>query len=454
MNHERTSIPKAAADEVPPGLNLHQLKKHFGITRNQARLWAFHTGYEVSPPKVGRPVMMPCLALSEMPEGLCHYEVADKLGVPVALAKRWAASVGYKLIDGRSKYNHPPGRNMAEFYRTTLEAGASKALEEVGKELGITRERVRQLYEKLKIPREKMPHTSWKDKELVNKIRELVPISKFTRDIAAVAGVSLSTVGSIMIRHGIPFKNWFVKRREEEAATGIRICNKCHEPKPLTEYFRSHSLSGGRYLRCKVCHYHHIKDWKLRTGRQFTTRKDRKPAYAFDPVTGLPWPEGHKPCSVCKQVKLFDEFHLNRSHPTGRTSYCKSCKRIADTGRRHKRHEPVMDGDKLCVDCDKTKPIGEFYINTACKDGRSTYCKSCLSIRSRKMYERKKAMRPLEEKTAELKAVRTSQPQVTKKQAVQQLKRHEQARNRVVINSPPAFGLTAEQINKLKENKL
>lgn len=360
MNHERLAIPKAAADEVPPGLTNLGLQKHLGVHYYQVKLWVFHTGYQMSnkwsrrypktprePGVRGRPAIpIPGVSLSDMPEGLCHYEVANRLGVPVAMAKRWAASVGYKLIDGRAKYCRHR-QHSTETYRAALEAGIGKTLEEVGKELGITRERVRQLYVKLKIPRENAPHTSFKNVELVNKIKTLAIESKTIRAIANAAGVTYGTVQHIVRAHKIPFKNWIQKRHEHELATGIRICTTCRTPKPLTDYYKQHDGRLGKLESCKDCV--NLKARELR-GRKGTPVRPDKKAY---------W-------------------------------------------------------DRLKAERGLT----------------------------------------LEEKTANLKAIRTSQPRVMKKQAVQQLRRHEQARNKIVINSPTAFGLTADQINKLKEGKV
>lgn len=108
MKHERLAIPRATADEVPPGLTITALLRHLKVNYYGAKLWVFHTGYQVCSKYMhrgrGNAIPVPSVPLSEMPEGLCHYEVADKLGVPARLAKQWAVAVGYKLIDGRAKY--------------------------------------------------------------------------------------------------------------------------------------------------------------------------------------------------------------------------------------------------------------------------------------------------------------------------------------------------------------
>lgn len=45
---------------------------------------------------------------------------------------------------------------------------------------------------------------------------------------------------------------------------------------------------------------------------------------------------------------------------------------------------PDTEGGKTCRDCNRTKPIDEFYRHASYKDGRSPFCRSCTVAKSRK----------------------------------------------------------------------
>lgn len=277
MNHERMAIPKAAADEVPPGLTNRDLQKHFGIDYYRAKLWVFHTGYQVKLDYRGRgrPALeLPTQSAEDVPGGLCQYELQDLLKLGRNQMKRWCKLTGYQPIDGRSKYCGPRVPERQHRYFEVLTAGANKSLEEVGKELGITRERVRQLYVKLKIPRKKFPNTSWKNEGLVNKIRGLALEAKSILSIAEALDISYLTVARILKIHNIPFKNWVQKRLEQELATGIRICTSCRTPKPLTDYYKQHDGRLGKLGSCKDCV--NLKARKLRANKGAPVRLDKK----------------------------------------------------------------------------------------------------------------------------------------------------------------------------------
>lgn len=309
MNHERTAIPKAAADEVPPGLTNRGLQKHFGIDYYRVKLWVFHTGYEV---KLyysgrGRPVLEPPTQSAEdVPGGLCQYELQDLLKITRSQMKQWCMLTGYRPIDGRSKYCGPRVPERQHRYFEVLTAGANKPLEEVGKELGITRERVRQLYVKLKIPREKRPHTCWKNEELVNKVRGLSLEAKSILSIAEALDISHLTVVRILKIHDIPFKNWVQKRLEQELATGIRTCTSCRTPKPLTDYYKQHDGRLGKLASCKDCI--NLKARELRGNKGAPVRLDKKTYWDRLKMERGQAAEEPKP----KKVKPDDDRIVNR----------------------------------------------------------------------------------------------------------------------------------------------
>lgn len=401
MNHqahqESLAIPKAAADEVPPGLTNFGLQKHFGISYYQVKLWVFHTGYQVNMESMrGRPAMqIPSVPLADMPEGLCHYEVADKLGVPVAMAKRWAVAVGYNLIDGRSKYCVGGGQKKACEYRAALEAGAGKTLEELGKELGLTRERVRQLHVILKIPRERNPHTSHKNAKLVERVRQLAPEAKSRLAIAKATGTTNATVNYILKVHNIPFKNWIQKRLEQEIATGVRQCTVCHASKPLTDYFNQHDGRLGKMEYCKDC-----------VNLQARERREWK----------------GKPVRPDKR-EYWERLRRERNQTMNETQ------------------------SKRCTSCGKDKPLTEFHRNRTRADGRMGACKPCQNEIIEESKERTGYVRPERRKVARPSGkIYNSVDELVKEMPGPVQKRYHELGQQ--------FGLTAEQINKLKGSKL
>lgn len=405
MNQERLAIPKATADEVPPGLTNSGLKRHFGIGYYQVKLWVFHTGYQVNVESMrGRPVMeIPSVPLADMPEGLCHYEVANKLGVPVALANKWAVAVGYNLIDGRSKHCVGQGQKKAEEYRAALEAGAGKTLAEMGKELGLTRERVRQLHVQLKIPRENNPHSHWKQADLVNKVKELATTAKSISSIEKAVGLSKRSVAKILNVHNIPFKNWVQKRLEQEIATGIRECTICHASKPLTDYFKQHDGRLGKMECCKDCV--NLAHRKYRERKGVPVRLDKKEYWEKlrqerNQMNEIPT----KRCTRCGHDKPLTEYHRNRTRVDGHMGACKPCQnQIVEESKKRTGY----------VRPERRKPdIDDSMLHEIAKE-----------------WEGEK-LRP---KTYP----GTPKPKLTK-----------------MPIGPSAFGLTAEQINKLKEGKV
>jgi len=49
--------------------------------------------------------------------------------------------------------------------------------------------------------------------------------------------------------------------------------------------------------------------------------------------------------------------------------------------------------EKVCNKCLSTKPIGDFSKNKAKPDGRSLYCKACVSRKNKESYEKHKSVR-------------------------------------------------------------
>ena len=60
----------------------------------------------------------------------------------------------------------------------------------------------------------------------------------------------------------------------------------------------------------------------------------------------LPWPDGHKPCSTCGEMKPFTKFFANVRRLDGTTTACKACYQVKHQ-RRYKEHkESILNAQK------------------------------------------------------------------------------------------------------------
>lgn len=207
--------------------------------------------------KGNRPTI-PKQAASDVPDGLCWYELMMHLGVNRAQAKLWAFHTGYQAVDGRTKYsgNFECAANGMETYRQVLtEHADTKTLQEIGDMLNITRERVRQLYNLFGITRNKHPHTSSRNTALIELIRQEAPNHDTIHALAKAIGREHSTVARLKRQFDIPFMSRTQKIKAEEARTGLRTCCKCHIAKPLDEFYSTGQRQGGR----GTCNYSAIQ---------------------------------------------------------------------------------------------------------------------------------------------------------------------------------------------------
>lgn len=98
-----------------------------------------------------------------------------------------------------------------------------------------------------------------------------------------------------------------------------------------------------------------------------------------------------KRCSDCGERKPDSDYHSNLRRPDGLAFYCKPCAALRSEKSRRGRGikerrwpaEPVGDGLKWCLDCDRPKPLEDFPKNRNTGSGRAPYCKPCLNVRGR-----------------------------------------------------------------------
>jgi hypothetical protein len=99
-----------------------------------------------------------------------------------------------------------------------------------------------------------------------------------------------------------------------------------------------------------------------------------------------------KRCRDCKIEKNLEEFPPSKKNRDGRSSYCRPCmqvrsrasyrKRMGERGRTVAEARVVPEGRRWCPDCQTAKPLEEFPRNKNNALGRGGYCKPCHNARS------------------------------------------------------------------------
>ena len=90
-----------------------------------------------------------------------------------------------------------------------------------------------------------------------------------------------------------------------------KICIKCNQIKPLSEYGKHKLTSDGLQNNCKLCQSilskHYWDNYKQINVNKIYNENDVKI------------------CSNCKQQKLYTEFYTNATKLLGLETYCKQC---------------------------------------------------------------------------------------------------------------------------------
>jgi hypothetical protein len=84
-----------------------------------------------------------------------------------------------------------------------------------------------------------------------------------------------------------------------------------------------------------------------------------------------------KRCTKCGEVKPLDSFCIQRSHPTGYSSHCKSCHNAYTIKRPRQLKPRLVPGDlKACNRCNAVKAV-ELFDYAKDGDGYQNQCKVC-----------------------------------------------------------------------------
>jgi hypothetical protein len=94
-----------------------------------------------------------------------------------------------------------------------------------------------------------------------------------------------------------------------------------------------------------------------------------------------------KECQKCLETKSILEFGKDKRKKDGRNSWCKTCINALSREKSSKRvFSPTVFGEKVCSDCGVLKAVFEFYPFKHHTDGLSSYCREC-DKRRKKIYK-------------------------------------------------------------------
>jgi hypothetical protein len=87
-----------------------------------------------------------------------------------------------------------------------------------------------------------------------------------------------------------------------------------------------------------------------------------------------------KKCSKCKVEKDLNLFYKSNTVKAKYQGYCKECHLSINTNHVSKIRligPTIHPESKTCGICNTKKPISQFGVKTAVRDGRLPYCKPC-----------------------------------------------------------------------------
>ena len=151
-----------------------------------------------------------------------------------------------------------------------------------------------------------------------------------------------------------------------KAVNGWKVCSKCGERKPVSEFYKSSRTADSLQCWCKSCH-------RAAQGQNRQRLKDEGPTII----------RTTKVCPKCGEEKPVSEFNKSTSRVDGLTSWCKACVGISgrQSRRRRKDNGPtIIRTTKVCPTCSEEKPVSEFYKRRSTVDGLTHQCKACQKL--------------------------------------------------------------------------
>lgn len=105
----------------------------------------------------------------------------------------------------------------------------------------------------------------------------------------------------------------------------MKICSRCRQEKPLSEFTKDKSRKDGLYLNCRECERERYRN----RYKPSTIKKDTLQNRLDSPL---------KKCGVCKSIKDKTEFSPSKNRFDGYSNNCKECQRnLSRDNQRHRR---------------------------------------------------------------------------------------------------------------------
>ena len=97
----------------------------------------------------------------------------------------------------------------------------------------------------------------------------------------------------------------------------MKKCSTCGEIKPHSVFHNLSSSEDGKQRRCKSCVLNHVKEYK--TENKTKNYQKDEDDIRIEGIAKL------KNCSICGERKLFRDFNINSAAKDGRNYWCKTC---------------------------------------------------------------------------------------------------------------------------------
>ena len=123
--------------------------------------------------------------------------------------------------------------------------------------------------------------------------------------------------------------------RAGEGGSLIKSCSKCRQDKPLTQFSRNAAGLSGWQCQCKECTNAAYREGAAE--RNAKNRAARATERAARPPLPPYVPPADKRCSKCGEVKPLALFGPHQQTRDGRNSWCRSCVHAHDPAGRRSR---------------------------------------------------------------------------------------------------------------------
>lgn len=130
--------------------------------------------------------------------------------------------------------------------------------------------------------------------------------------------------------------------------------------------------------RCKqeldLSNFYIAKNGRVNSYCKTCDRERKKNNKPTEPPTDLNF---YKTCSCCGQKRLATQFNKHKWRKDGLSTQCKTCDSIKQSKYAEKYKNNSAPETKLCIKCQKLKPASDFTFSSRSIDKLSTYCKDC-----------------------------------------------------------------------------